>query len=317
MFAAGTAPSEAGAWGAFLDRLAAETGAESAVLQVIHSARLRQAWAQGAAVAMPAPEDLGRMRGGRVYAQLDLPGPPPDAPLRAIRCRLEDGGFAVLLLARRARDFRAADGALLGRLADHLGPVVTTHARLQGDRARAVLDRMAGAALGLGWMRLAPSGRVLEHTGAPVAGLRLRVGGWPEFMDAGAARAFRAALGEVVQTGAVAVPVDLSRDPPVQMVILPHDFGDGPALAAILRQAPRARDLPVGRIAAAFGLSRSEARLAALLCDGFSLAQAAAELGWTVETARSCSKQVFARMGVGGQTGVLRRMLASAVWIGA
>jgi uncharacterized protein YcnI len=53
------------------------------------------------------------------------------------------------------------------------------------------------------------------------------------------------------------------------------------------------------------------------LGDGFSLAQAAAELGWTVETARSCSKQVFARMGVGGQTGVLRRMLASAVWIGA
>jgi hypothetical protein len=53
------------------------------------------------------------------------------------------------------------------------------------------------------------------------------------------------------------------------------------------------------------------------LGDGFSLAQAAAELGWTVETARSCSKQVIARMGVSGQTGVLRRMLASAVWIGA
>ena len=100
-----------------------------------------------------------------------------------------------------------------------------------------------------------------------------------------------------------------------------HASGAIPARARVPpvrpRQAPRARDLPVGRIAAVFGLSRSEARLAALLCDGFSLAQAAAELGWTVETARSCSKQVFARMGVGGQTGVLRRMLASAVWIGA
>lgn len=265
---------------------------------------------------MPAPEDLARMRGGRVYSQLDLPGGVSGDPLRAIRCGLEDAGFAVLLLARRGRDFRAADAAHLARLEAYLGQVVTIRARLEAERARAALDRRAAVRFGLGWLRLAPSGRVLEHSAeaAAVAGLRLQVNGWPEFTETGAARAFRQALA-AVQAGEAAAPVDLSRDPPVQMTVLSHDFGDGPALAALLRQAPMARDLPVGRVAATFGLSRSEARLAALLCDGFSLAQAAGHLGWTIGTARSCSKQVFTRMGVQGQPGVVRRMQASLVWL--
>jgi DNA-binding CsgD family transcriptional regulator len=76
-----------------------------------------------------------------------------------------------------------------------------------------------------------------------------------------------------------------------------------------------ARNLPLTRIMATFDLSRSEARLAATLCDGLSLSAAAQTLGWTTETARSNSKLLFARMGVNGQPGVVRAMQSSAIWL--
>jgi DNA-binding CsgD family transcriptional regulator len=64
-----------------------------------------------------------------------------------------------------------------------------------------------------------------------------------------------------------------------------------------------------------FGVSRSEARLAVALCDGMTLTAAAQTLGWTLETARSTSKRLFARIGVSGQPGVVRAMHASAIWL--
>ncbi|MBE3640524.1 helix-turn-helix transcriptional regulator, partial [Mangrovicoccus algicola] len=88
------------------------------------------------------------------------------------------------------------------------------------------------------------------------------------------------------------------------------------AILGRLRHELSARALPVSRVAAAFGLSRSEARLAAALADGLSLAEAAEELGWTLGTARSASKQLFARMGTASQAGVVRRLLESGVWLG-
>ena len=57
-----------------------------------------------------------------------------------------------------------------------------------------------------------------------------------------------------------------------------------------------------------------EARLAALLCDGFSLRDAATELGWTIDTARSASKQLFARRGVSGQAAPLPPMPTGVLW---
>lgn len=320
-------------WPEFLGVLAAELGADGALLQIVGQGRVLRSWRVGAPVSTPAPEGLARMRNERVYAQGDLPeNPDPDRPLRALRCGLGADGFAVLTVQRKGRDFRATDGAHLAGLGPYLGQAITRWRALEQERGRAALDRVAGAGLGLTWLRLAASGRVLESGAGTkgVAGLRLSAGGWPEFAQAGAGRAFRQALAIVQeeQEGAppladptlahptVAGPVELSRDPPVQMILLRHDFGDGPEPAAILRQAPRAQDLPVDRIAAAFGLSRSEARLAALLCDGFSLDAAAGHLGWTIQTTRSCSKQVFTRMGVRGQPGVLRRMLSGLVWLG-
>ncbi|NDW59809.1 hypothetical protein G0P98_25300, partial [Yangia sp. PrR004] len=108
----------------------------------------------------------------------------------------------------------------------------------------------------------------------------------------------------------------LSAAPRLDLALTREMLAGSPQLVGRLRRGLSARGLPPERLAAAFGLSRSEARLTACLCDGLSLTEAAEVLGWTPETARSTSKQIYARMGVSGQTGVVRRVLESAVWLG-
>lgn len=69
-------------------------------------------------------------------------------------------------------------------------------------------------------------------------------------------------------------------------------------------------------IAALFDLSPSEASLAALLTQGFSLTEAAEELGLTESTVRSYSKRIFAKVGVSRQTELVRLILRSVAILG-
>ncbi|MGY9046354.1 hypothetical protein P775_05720 [Puniceibacterium antarcticum] len=309
-------------WSAFLGQLGAALGAESVSLQLILQGRQAQLWQAGAALAVPEIASLEKMRNARVYSQLDLPhAEGGQQPLRALRWAVGPDGFAALVLQRRERDFRAADASQLSRLVPYLGSALASWNALGRERARAALERRMAQDLGAFWLRLTPSGRVVDMASGmrsqfgALAALRLQPNGWLAFSDPTAARTFRQALAAALADPATSSLVDLSRAPPVQMVIR----SDGPAgertLVAILRQAPLARSLPVDHVAEYFDLVRSEARLTQLLCDGFSLQEAAQELGWTIETARSCSKQIFARMGVSGQPGVLRKVLTSAVWL--
>lgn len=57
-----------------------------------------------------------------------------------------------------------------------------------------------------------------------------------------------------------------------------------------------------------FGLTPAEARLAALLKDGLSLKEAAAELGISVNTARNQIRSVFEKLGVNRQSDLIRHL---------
>ncbi len=124
----------------------------------------------------------------------------------------------------------------------------------------------------------------------------------------------RAAI-EAALAGGDPAPVALDARPALSLDRWPAD--DGPEGRARGPDPRRRRppDLDTRRLAAALGLSRSEARLAARLCDGETLTEAAEALDWTLETARSCSKQVFARSGARGQTDLVRRVLGGALWL--
>ncbi len=69
-------------------------------------------------------------------------------------------------------------------------------------------------------------------------------------------------------------------------------------------------------IASLFDLSPSEATLAALLTQGLTLAEAAAETGLTESTVRSYSKRIFSKMGVSRQAELVRLILRSVAILG-
>jgi DNA-binding CsgD family transcriptional regulator len=328
-------------WGPFLELLGRETRAGLVTLQLDRQGLPTQHWRwrhseTGAVPAPLSPTDLTRMRSHRIYNQDDLPAETalPGA-LRAMKAPLGTGGAggaAVVTLYRTGEDFRAIDGMQLSALAPYLAPAMTTWVALTGERQRARLGQDMLRDLGAGWMMLSAHGLLLDidpGLRAPltqIGGVRVAPDGWLGFRDETTAQAFRQALsaalsGALSEAGAgrASFAVRLSDAPLMELRITAKDQPQqpgAPLLIGWVRYAQAAADLPLSHVISQFGLSRSEARLAVLLCDGHSLSEAARQLGWTIETARSTSKQVFARMGVRGQTGVIRRMQSGALWLG-
>lgn len=70
-------------------------------------------------------------------------------------------------------------------------------------------------------------------------------------------------------------------------------------------------------IAELFGLSPSEASVAALLLQGLSLAEAAARLGLSLPTVRTYLKRIFSKTGVNRQAELVRTLLTSLVILAA
>jgi len=64
-----------------------------------------------------------------------------------------------------------------------------------------------------------------------------------------------------------------------------------------------------------FGLMPSEARLAWAMAQGRSIAEAAEDLGLTIETARNYSKKIYAKLGLRGQAELVRLILTSVLSI--
>jgi DNA-binding CsgD family transcriptional regulator len=65
---------------------------------------------------------------------------------------------------------------------------------------------------------------------------------------------------------------------------------------------------PPERIAPALGLTLAEARLACALAGGLDMPSSARALGWTIETARSYSRRIYAKTGCWGQADLVRRV---------
>jgi DNA-binding CsgD family transcriptional regulator len=69
------------------------------------------------------------------------------------------------------------------------------------------------------------------------------------------------------------------------------------------------------QLAQLFGLTFSEARLALALSRGMTIAEAAAEYGLTVETARNYSKKIYSKTGARGQPDLIRFVMRSVLAI--
>ncbi|WP_406737075.1 helix-turn-helix transcriptional regulator [Thioclava sp. GXIMD4215] len=317
----GTSPAR-DLWPDFLQSLAQMSGGDGAGLVQLRGTAVGQSWAWGHAVPQFERDTYERLRSQRVYSQTDLPAyQAGEIALRVLRWRVDATSHAVIWVARHGTDFRARDGVGLTRLAPYLGPALISWQALQAERLRARKERQIGQDLGGFWLRFSGAGRVLaqsEGLAQRLEGTALHITeqGWPEFATPDLARQFRATLGqiapisgEVVRTAGM---LDLSLARPLQLVLRADP--SAMSVLGLLRQPRAASELGENHVMQFYGLARNEARLAICLCDGLSLNAAGEALGWSRETARSYSKQLYARLGVSGQTGVLRLMLGGAIW---
>jgi DNA-binding CsgD family transcriptional regulator len=325
LFAAALAPApfarHEDPWQTFLLQLCAATHAHSATLILDGGRGAGRIWLTGPKPLL-GPEHVPAMRHDRVYSQIDLPGIPAGAaPLRAVKSALGPGEAAVLGIQSQGRDFRAVDAVPLTSLAPFLGQALQSWRALAEDRARADLHTDLTRNLGAGVIVFTATGLIAEISDVARARLktasdiRLLPQGRLDLASGDKAQALRDAIAATLRPRAKTVALELSTDPPLGLMLAPGHWAGQPAAIGYLRQTIDASALPPAIWARTLGLRQSEARLAALLCDGASLTEAAARLGWTIETARSCSKQIFARTGVTGQSALIRKMLTSPVWL--
>lgn len=220
----------------------------------------------------------------------------------------------------------AAEIERMRRLLPHIGQAVDTFLRLRrhSDDERLLLDTLNGLACGV--VLLDRRGRVVHVNAAAAAIVRagdgLDLGGGrlrPSGPDARRAldRLLAAMLGGTLEAatvpgGSLYVPRRSGRPPyGLRLRRLPaaEDFGlPRPHPAIVLFIDDLADKVPpdAARIAAAFGLTRRQAELAAALYAGQSLRQHAATRGIGLSTARFHLYQLLARLGLRRQQELIR-----------
>jgi len=234
-----------------------------------------------------------------------------------IKVRTNNAAGLTLSIIRgtHGRDFRSADGQALHSLVPFLGLAMGLWLERQRQQAESEIGDTLLAALGGGWVVFDTTGRILRFSPKLLGerrptGLQVVEGLSLKFAEPALSSEFKQAFARAVAgQGPVVLPLKKGE---ILLTQIEHD--DTLAILGRLRLTPQCSFISARAVAQHFGISTSEARLAILMCDGHSLKAAAAKLGWTEESTRTCSKSLFSRLGASGQPGLVRRILNSSVW---
>jgi DNA-binding CsgD family transcriptional regulator len=237
------------------------------------------------------------------------------------------GVGALLTIAREGKKFGAKDNALLNAIAPVLRGVLRLYVSGERERFAASLTADAIRRLQFGWIALDATGQIVEcdEQGALVlskSGVLKRSGNnrlvaTPKKLE----REIYSTLQRMVDDPrgrSRAIP--LARDPWLDMLLVPGSRKSISAKAPVAaityvhgdswHMADRCEQL-----AELFGLSSGEARLALALSRGMTIAEAASAFGLTVETARSYSKDIYAKTGARGLPDLVRIVMRSVLAI--
>ncbi len=293
------------AWAGFLNALAARTGAKTAHLVLQGEGQIAQGFGTGD-LPLP-PETLARMRYLRPYSGDDFATP---YPFRALRTRVEGGGEAWVIVARTGDDFAAATSVLLGGLAPHMALSAAQFWRRARSRAAQSAAQDMAARLGLAWALLGANAQpILASEALPsphISGGRLR-------LPAPILRQIDQRVAQFAH-GKATAPLALSFDG-AQALLLPFS-GHGVEAILYLQTAKPAPENAANLLADLFALTPAEARFAAEMASGKTIAQAGEALNFTLETARFYSKQIYAKLGAAGQPDAIRRFTSSVYRLG-
>ena len=99
----------------------------------------------------------------------------------------------------------------------------------------------------------------------------------------------------------------------------PAEWSEGqrrPSVAVFIRDPERRSEASVEMVRRLFDLTAAEASLAIALANGFTLEEAAVQLGIRKNTARAHLRAIFSKIGITRQTTLVRTLLGSVIWMG-
>jgi DNA-binding CsgD family transcriptional regulator len=238
--------------------------------------------------------------------------------LRMMRV-VEPGGVSGWITAsRRAGEFSAADDALIAAIGPYLRAALRSHVALERERITASVATEAIRRMNFGWLTLDAEGKVLDadaHGAAMLAASTMlakdragRLTAREPEVAGEIARAVRELVGDPQARPRAIV---LSREPWLDMLLVSSSIRAGtarpaPTLVAYVHADDWSSADRCEQLGELFDLIPSEARLALALSRGMSIAEAAVELGLTIESARTYSKRIYAKTGARGQADLVR-----------
>ncbi|WP_174274057.1 helix-turn-helix transcriptional regulator [Sphingomonas bacterium] len=313
-------------WSTFLARLRRRLRADRAILLTGANGQAVHVWQAGRPEEVPGAigsrdaEILAGLRIGRRYSLAELrerdPRHPPDPyPSDGMFLRVcEPGGvFLCTFLLRRRGAFSSADGAVLTAIAPHLMIALGNFVLLDRERLRAAIGERILEQAGLRWFGIDAAGAVEMSSPARAAP------GREEDEDRACSGAPNSVRLDSVLHAIRGVPAAGSPggsdaavllSPPRQTALVTP-----PERLAVMRTHSRGGQRRAALLIEMFGLTESEAKLAIALADGRTIAEAAAGLGLTIETARNYSKRVYAKTNTRGQVDLVRRVIESVAWL--
>ncbi len=233
--------------------------------------------------------------------------------LRMLRVEEPGGVSAWITASRRDGDFRPEDDAVLAAIAPFLRAALHSYVGIERERTAARVAHEAVARMNFGWMTLDADGIVLD---ADTQGRRmLASAGLLTKSRTGRLTARPRAVADQIAGAIKALAADpngrpraivLCRDPWLDMLLIPANPRVGttapaPTLVAYVHSDKWSTADRCDQLCQLFDLIPSEARLALALSRGMSIADAAGEIGITVESARTYSKRIYAKTGARGQ----------------
>lgn len=229
---------------------------------------------------------------------------------------------------RDSADFDKDDLAWCEMLVPHFQRALRLFSRIKTLQYERTTLELAMHPLHIGAIVLDARGHVLtindsaQAIVAANAGLSLH-GSQLRFADPALRARFDAAVAALTGDATPAAPafevisVPRTGRPPLGLLARPYpgyfQFMLEPRPAILLYLSDPATETVASEafLQALFGLTKSEARLTTLLVDGLKLAAAAQAMDITEGSARIYSKRIFAKMGVSGQTDLVKMVLNS------
>jgi DNA-binding CsgD family transcriptional regulator len=238
--------------------------------------------------------------------------------LRMMRVVEASGVSAWLTVSRRKREFETETEALIDAIGPYLRAAVHSYVVLERERINASVANEAFRRMNFGWLTLDGEGCILDsdsHGENLLTGSGIIVRGRGRRLTSRnpkVAREITAAIQALLEDPRSRPrAIVLSHEPWLDMLLVAANIGSGatrptPSLLAYVHadnwtSADRCEQL--GQL---FGLAPSEARLALALSRGMSITEAAAEIGLTVESARTYSKRIYLKTGARGQADLVR-----------